>query len=173
MVHLHSLPLELRMNDPLEMKVSRIKSFLTQFGPEEIDQALQGLKEAKAVKFWTRKGQVAMEKGITILNPYYTERLEVVRKPTKKASMTTGELMNQMAQIPFKDRMASGGIRISTIKEFSVQYEHKAIDEALLTLEKNGSLVIYHFDDPTRITKKDRELGLVKAGCQRHYVFIR
>jgi hypothetical protein len=83
------------------------------------------------------------------------------------------DLLEELKRLSPSLFMASGGLKISVIKENFKHYSPQAIDQALLALEKNDLIVLFHFDDPLRITPADKELGLHVSGVTRHYLYIK
>jgi hypothetical protein len=121
--------------------------------------------EAMAPK-WEPKAEAMAPKG---------EPKAEGKAPSKepRTDLTPDKLIRMIKAMPPINYMDSGGLRISVIKNSFPEYAHMAIDQALLDLEKMGIIVIYNFDDPTKITRADKEFGLVRSGVTRHYIFIR
>ncbi|MDR3135812.1 MAG: hypothetical protein LBU69_06945 [Deltaproteobacteria bacterium] len=93
--------------------------------------------------------------------------------PKKGPALAPETLMKEIGFFPQNLFMPSGALKISTIKESLRGYSSMEIDAALLELEKRGHVVLYKFDDPSRVTPADRELGLRIGGAIRHYLFFR
>jgi DNA-binding HxlR family transcriptional regulator len=82
-------------------------------------------------------------------------------------------LLKEIKSFPRSLFMAGGGLRISEVKQKLTKYSSETIDEALLGLEEKGLIVLFRFDDPTRVTEADKKLALWVSGVVRHYFFVR
>jgi hypothetical protein len=91
----------------------------------------------------------------------------------RKVVLTSEILMDELGKLSSSLFMPGGGLRISVLKENLNNYSHQAVDNSLLELEKQGRIVLLNFDDPSRVTAADKELGLRVAGVTRHYLFIK
>jgi hypothetical protein len=87
--------------------------------------------------------------------------------------LTPTALLNEIKMFDQNLFMPGGGLKISVIKQSLTQYSFQAIDSALLELESQDKIVLFPFDDPSRITPADKELCLQVSGVVRHYLFIK
>lgn len=64
-------------------------------------------------------------------------------------------------------------VRLADLRRSLTSVSRKALDDALLTMERAGELSLYSLDDPREITATDRDAALrTAAGSERHIVYF-
>ena len=86
--------------------------------------------------------------------------------------MDPGELLRRAKAIGSEFLMPGGGLRLSELRKIAREFSREEVDGALLELQRRGDVVIYPFDDPSLVTKEDREAALRTSGGFRHYLFV-
>lgn len=89
-----------------------------------------------------------------------------------EAVLDPAQLLRRIREFDPNKLMASGGLRLSELRKAFPELGRDEVDRALIELQKRGDLVIYRFDDPSKITEADREAALMTAGGPRHYLFF-
>ncbi|MDR1309812.1 MAG: hypothetical protein LBL95_07955 [Deltaproteobacteria bacterium] len=84
-----------------------------------------------------------------------------------------GELLGHIKGLGPAQFMAGGGLRLCVLRRSLPGWTNDSIDQVLLGLERDGAIVLYHFDDPSRITAEDKEAALHVAGHSRHYLYLK
>jgi hypothetical protein len=93
--------------------------------------------------------------------------------PPARGPLTPEALLETIRRIDPAQLMASGGLRLSALRQALKDGDRAEVDRALLELQRRGDLVIYRFDDPSMVTEADRRAALQTAGGPRHYVMWR
>lgn len=93
-----------------------------------------------------------------------------------------GEVTSEPEDIPSRIRRsycsASGGrwnvrVRLAELRRALPEVPRAELDESLLAMERQGSVVLYPLDDPQEIEPEDEAAGLPNSlGIRRHIVYL-
>lgn len=82
--------------------------------------------------------------------------------------LTPESLYLELKEMPAHLRMDGGGIYVSAVKT-ALKHDPKAIDAALVALERADMIVLFPHDDPLRVTPEIAKHALAVPGGVRHF----
>ncbi|MDR0354721.1 MAG: hypothetical protein LBJ64_03165 [Deltaproteobacteria bacterium] len=88
------------------------------------------------------------------------------------AELTSENLLKHINSLPLSEFMPGGGLQLSVLKKSLPAFSGAEVDKALLSLSREGKIVLYQYADPRRVTPEDEAAALHVSGVVKNFLFI-
>ncbi|MDR1535311.1 MAG: hypothetical protein LBU64_09475 [Planctomycetota bacterium] len=161
----------------LELDLIRVKAIRPQILLELTDHAWRFLSERLGDPLETRghaAGPILGEvlKALDRLMRARGIRLSEVF-PLPAPALGEGELWRRFFRAWEGRRLPDGGIRLRDLREELAGVPREALDETLRSWQREGKIVLYSFDDPSRTTPEDEAAALEVGGRNVYTALIK
>jgi hypothetical protein len=92
--------------------------------------------------------------------------------PAPQPAHTPDEALRRLKALDPRLFMAPYTVRLKDVRAALSDWPREVLDQSLLTLQRQGQLVLFKFDDPARIGPEDKAAALYVAGAVRHYIYL-